>query len=331
MREIYDFRIPEERAAAVLAPDDGVVLGGTVRKVEVAGDSPLFDTIRAAHQAARARDGFFYASWQVRRRFSAAELGAASLFRLIHTGFTEQAGEPAGDGIALDTRRLPKKELVVTLAGERLASQRLASLILDAGLTGMELRPVRHGERSGEQSIDLARVPAGRRLLEAGAAAGYPHPGWGFWVWLGRPEQEALLADATGQHWDATRGARARRKAAAPRWYQLVVVSPPVPTVLPTRFGIGPFDDDPAGEFRDPAARIAGLNILSPCHVAADAWDASDFAETRERIGREAGLLRPTPLLLVSPRVRELFDEHDVKGASFEVAHLVRGGEPVLP
>jgi hypothetical protein len=335
VREIYEFRIPEERAAAVLPPDAGVVLGGSVRKVEVPGDSPLFGAIRRAHRAARARGEFFYASWNVRRPSGAGEVAAASLFLAQPLARTEQAGEPAGGGpgagIALDTRRLPKKDFVATLAGERLVSQRAAGLVLDAGLTGVELRRVRHRERQDEQEIALAEVPAGRRLLEGGAAAGHPHPGWSFWVWLNRPEQQPLLAEAADQHWARALPGRRRRAAAAAPWYQLMVVSPPVSTVLPTRFGIDPFDDDDAGEYRDPAARVAGLNILSPCYVAAEDWDGSDFAETREKVGRAAGLLRPAPLLLVSRRVRELFTAEGVKGIGFEVAHVVRGSEPTFP
>lgn len=333
MPEIHEFRIPEERAAAVLPPGAGVVLGGTVRKVEVSGDSPLFEIIGRAQRAARAEGGFFYTSWDVRRPPSPVEARAASLFLLQPQARTEQAGEPADrdEGIALDTRRLPKKDFVATLAGEYLAGQRVADLVVDAGLTGVELRPVRHRERKDAQQIALADVPAGRELLQRGAAAGHPHPGWSFWVWLNRPEQAPLLAEASEERWARASPGRRRREATAPPWYQLVVVSRPVRTVLPTRFGIGPFDEDEAGEYRDAAARLAGLNILSPCYVAAEDWVGADFAETREMVGRAAGLLRPVPLLLALPRVRELFMEHAVKGVAFEVAHLVRNSEPVLP
>lgn len=333
MREIYEFRIPEERAAAVLPPDAGVVLGGTVRKVEVAGDSPLLGTIRRAQEAAGAAGGFFYASWYVRRRFSAGEVRDAWLFVAQPRAVTEQAGEPRDGeaGLGLDVRKLPKKDFVATLAGEFLVGQRVADLVLDAGLTGVEVRRVRHRERKDEQEIALAGVPAGRRLLERGAAAGYPHPGWGFWVWLNRPEQQPLLSEAVDQHWTRTHPGRRRRESAVAPWYQLVVLSRPVSTVLPTRFGIDPFDEDEAGEYRDPAARVAGLNLLSACYVAEEEWDASDFAVTREKVGRTAGLLRPVPLLLASRRARDLFHEHGVKGVAFDVAHLVRNGQPTFP
>jgi hypothetical protein len=329
--EIYEFRIPEDRAAAVLPPGAGVVLGGSVRRVEVPGDSPLFETIGEAQRAARARGGFFYSSWSVRRPPGAAEAREATLFLLRPQALTEQAGEPADGGIALDTRRLPKKDVVATLAGERLVGQRVADLVLEAGLTGVELRPVRHRERRDAQSIELEEVPAGRALLQRAAAAGHPHPGWSFWVWLNRPQQQPLLATAFDEHWARTRPGRRRRESTTVPWYQLVVVSRPVRTVLPTRFGIGPFDEDEAGEYRDPAARIAGLNLLSACYVAAEDRDGSDFAETRETVGRTAGLLRPTSLLLVSRRVRDLFTEQSIKGIAFEVAHLVRNAEPALP
>jgi hypothetical protein len=334
LREIYEFRIPEERAAAVLPPDAGEVLGGTVRKVEVPGDAPLFEAIRRGHEVARAAGEFFHASWSVRRSSTAAEVRAASLFLVRPRAVTEQAGEPAGGApgavIALDTRKLPKKDFVTTLAGEHLVGQRVADMVLDAGLTGVELRRVRHRERMDEQEIALSKVPAGRRLLERAEAAGHPHPGWGFWVWLNRPEQQPLLQAATEEHRARTQPGRRRRETASVPWYQLVMVSRQVPTVLPTRFGIDPFDDDDAGEYRDRASRVAGLNILSPCYVAEEAWDGSDFVETREKVGRKAGLLRPVPLLLASARVHGLFAERGIKGIAFEVAHLVRNGEPTF-
>lgn len=332
MRESYEFRVPEARAAALLPPDAGEVLNGRVRKVTAPPGSPLFEAVGRAAEAARARGEPFFTSWSVRRRFAPGEAEAAALFLLQPEGVTEQAGEAAEGGeIALDLRKLPKKDVVLTLAGERLVSQRVAELVVDAGLSGVELRRARHRERKDEAPVDLAAVPSGRRLLAAAAAAGHPHPGWGFWVWINRPEQRPLAEAAAGEQWALAGPARRRREASAPPWYQLVVVSRPVPTVLPTRFGIDPFDADERGEYRDAAAGVAGLNLLSELHVDADAWDGSDFAETREKAGAARGLVRPKALLLATPRVRALFLERGVKGVSFEIAHLARGGDPVLP
>ena len=332
MRETYEFRIPEARAAAALPPEAGEVLNGRVRRVAAAPDSPLFEAVGRAAEAARARGEVFFSSWSVRRRFAPGEAESAALFLLLPEAATEQAGEPGESGeIALDLRKLPKKDVVVTLAGERVVSQRVAELVLEAGLSGVELRRVRHRERKDEDPVDLSAVPSGRRLLEMAAAAGHPHPGWGFWVWINRPEQRPLAEAAAEEQWALAGPARRRREAAAPPWYRLVVVSRPVPTVLPTRFGIDPFDDDERGEYRDAAGGVAGLNLLSELYVDGEGWDGSDFAETREKVGAAGGLVRPKTLLLATPRVRALFAGQGVKGVSFEAAHLVRGGEPALP
>ena len=181
MQEIFDFRLTEERAAAVLPPGTGTTFpGGTVRKVLTPGGSEAFKIIGSMHRAAMARGSRFYSSWSVRRRYGRREIETARLFRLIATGFTHEASDPAdppNDGlIALDSRRLLKaKDLVVTLSGEYLVSDRLARLLIEAGASGIELRPVRHKERKGEGSVRLESYPAGRELISRAAAAGYPH------------------------------------------------------------------------------------------------------------------------------------------------------------
>lgn len=113
-----------------------------------------------------------------------------------------------------------------------------------------------------------------------------------------------------------------RARSEPPRWEQLVVTSPPVRAVPPTRFGINPFDDDPRGRQRCPMGHVAGLNVLSEVFVARDDWTGADVAVTREHVGVRRGLLRPYPLLLISPKLRALLDEIGAKGFRLEVSHL---------
>jgi hypothetical protein len=42
MRETIEFRIPEEHADRYLRPDEGIILGGSVRKYELEPSNPRF-------------------------------------------------------------------------------------------------------------------------------------------------------------------------------------------------------------------------------------------------------------------------------------------------
>jgi len=62
---------------------------------------------------------------------------------------------------------VPKgKEIATTIANEIIVSQRLAEKMIDAGLTGFELRPVRHKARYEDDPVDLRQVPTGARFFK---------------------------------------------------------------------------------------------------------------------------------------------------------------------
>jgi hypothetical protein len=107
------------------------------------------------------------------------------------------------------------------------------------------------------------------------------------------------------------------------QWHQLVVTSPPVDIVEPTLIGNGPFDLDERDEGRCPRGHLAGLNLLSELHLDRKSYDGSDWAWTRQMIGTRMGVLRPAPSLLISPKLRSLLVELEVKKLTLEVAHLM--------
>jgi hypothetical protein len=342
MREIYDFRIPERRAARHLHPDEGVVLDGSVRKVVVGSDDPLFARVGAIHRTFRERGESFFLGCRWLRRYTARELDAAELFWLQIPALFEPDGEACGtlyrDGacaewgtdreqlsdLVLDLRKLPKrKDIAQSLAKELVVSQRLAELIADAGFTGLELRPVRHFARYQDDAIDLKTLPSGRKLLRQAAARGLSPDEWAFTIWLNRPEQRPLLDLATAENVERKQvRARARGKP-LPVWYQLAVTSPPVAMVPPTRFGADVFDEEPDPAYRSETCGVAGLNVLTEVSVARSEWDGSDFSQTRQYVGSRGGVVMPSRLLLVTQRVRQMFVDQGVSGAIFERAHLV--------
>lgn len=343
MRETVEFRIPEERAARFLEPHEGKCLGGSVRVLELATNNPRYERIGELDRQFRNEGRALFLGWVIKRHYSRQELESAELFRLETTAVFEPAGEECGtvydestacplcgagrtqvSDLILDLRKTPKnKDIACTIADEWIVSQRLAELLVDTGMTGFELRPVRHKARYQDEPVDLTKVPSGRELLRLAQEAGIAPSGLGFAVWLNRPEQDGLAEQAREEHAYLLEYRASRRPRPMPVWYQLIVTSAPVPTVAPTRFGVHPFDEDPEGRYRCPSGHVSGLNLLSELWVPRTAWDGSDIARTENLVGTRRGLLVHMPLLLISPHLWRLLRSQEAKGYKVEIAHLV--------
>lgn len=350
VREYAEFRIPEENARRFLEPDIGKPLGQrgfppSVRLVRVPVDDPLYARIGEIERRCRGEGKYFFLGWYIERRYSRRELETAELFHLLITAVFEPPGEDCGtvydestacpicragrtqvSDLILDLGKVPRgKDIARTIANEWIVSQRLAELLLDAGMTGFELRPVRHKAYYEDEPIDLRKVPSGQELLRRAEKAGLTpvNINWEFIVWLNRPEQDELAERARREYIALLEQRARRRPKPVPVWYQLVVTSTPVPTVPPTRFGNDPFDDDPEGRYRCPFGHMKGWTLLSEIWIPREAWDGSDILRTAEVKGGWQGLGSPSPLLLISPRLWRLLRAHNVKGYKVEVAHLV--------
>jgi hypothetical protein len=341
MREVIEFRIPEEAARRVLSPQDGTLLGGSVRRVELSSTDDRVALIRDAEAEYRARGEFFFTAWNVTRHYSRQELDSADVLRLTISRAFEPAGAEcgtrysdseacpicgAGDrqigDLRLDLRRVPKGvDLARSIADEWIGSQRFAEALLDGDLTGLELGRVLH-RTAPTESVDLSSVPAGRELLEEAEAHGIVPDSWEYWVWLNRAENHEALEAARAEA-EPTMRAAGRLSSGLAAWHQLQITAPPVPVVAPTRFGADNFDEDPLGEHRCPLGHVAGLNLLSELHLPTEDLPQTDFAITQQLVGDRRGLLRPAPLLLVSQRARNVLVAHRIKGYGLEVVHLV--------
>lgn len=163
MREYFEFRIPEERAANFLKDDDGVVLGGSVRKLELESTDPRMMLVEAAEKRLRREGKYFFASWRSRRKYSETEVANAKLLRLLIRKTFEPAGEMCGTvysessscrccgagavqsgPLVLDCRRIPRnRHFAITIAGEIIVSQLVAAVFEEHDVTGVELRPIK--------------------------------------------------------------------------------------------------------------------------------------------------------------------------------------------
>jgi hypothetical protein len=354
MREILELRIPEKNARRFLAPDEGRPLGSadyirmfgpSVRQLRVNVSSRRYEEIRyIASRLKQEKGEYLFHGWMIRRYYAPKELNAAELFKLKIAAVFEPAGEECGtiydestacphcgagrqqvSELILDLRKVPKnKDIARTIAGEWIVSQRFAELVIDHQLTGLELRPVRHKAYYQDDPIDLTKLESGLESLRGAREAGYPHPKGSFWVWLNRAEQ-TLLRDQIRQEHIASMQRRERKRPPRPlpQYYQLIVTSKPVRIASPTRFGIDPFDEDSKGQFRCPRGHVKGLNVLSELSISGNTWGGSDVAQTEEFVGERRGLLVPTRMLMISPRLYKLLRTESIKGYEVEVAHLV--------
>jgi hypothetical protein len=106
-------------------------------------------------------------------------------------------------------------------------------------------------------------------------------------------------------------------------WFQLVVTDTNAEVSPATRTGIKPFNKDVNNEYRCRKGDLIGLRLISEVSVNRLSYSGCDMVATRQFVGLRSGVLRPERIVLISPRLRELLDQHKIKGYRVEVAHLV--------
>ena len=282
MREIIELGLREELAKNFFDASIGEVLGVT-RKIRVSTNDPLYIRVSELDKELLAKNqGSILFFWNSYREYSERELRDAEVFYLkIDQISSELVGEDFGttydesttceycgagrkqvSEFSYDLRILPKgKDIVRTLTEEWVVSERLAGIINDHQITGLELRPIK-------QAVFTKRV--------------------------------------------------------LPNWYQLRVKSQPISMVTPTKFGISPLDSDVQGVYRCPVGHVAGLNVLSEIFLSRGDWDTSDVNATLQKAGYRPkdGVLVPSPLLLISPKLYRILKDEKIKGYKVEVAYL---------
>ena len=230
----------------------------------------------------RRGDDPFYVSFKIERRYRPAELAAAALFYWKPTSYFEPTGEECGTDYDEST----------TCRYCRVGRTQRSVLVLD--LTRIPRRDV---------AVSLAgEIVVSDRFREVFEAHGF-----------------------TGAIFGPVRHHRRTRGRSLPTVHQLILTAArPDVAAPPTRFGIGPFDADTDGEYRCPLGHVAGLNLLSEVTVDVPTPPASDLTATAQAIGLPigTGLIRPEPLLLVSPRLYDMIELGKMTRGRFVVAHV---------
>lgn len=341
MNELAEFRVDLDFAPLLFKESEGRIGIGT-QAVVIPVDDPRFREVGRLQSHLRATQGkpFFY-GWDIRRTWSREEWHQAEAALLVPSTF-EPCGEQCGtvydesrackfcgccaeqaSDLVLDLRRTPKsKDIAQTIANEVILSQSLAERLVDGGLTGFELRPVRHKARYQDDPIDFTRLESGKELLAKAERSGARHGTWQFTIWLNRPENRALADGVADEYVAKKLKAEAKRLDSLPVWYQLIVKNHRVEISNKTRVGIGPFDDDPEGKHRCPLGHKAGLNVLSQLAVERSSLLDLDIQTTNQFVGTRRGLLRPYRLMIISRRFLDLVRTVKPRGTKLEVVSL---------
>jgi len=151
MHEFYEFRVPEEYAHRLFRPEEGDRLSAgknlppTTRKILLPSYDPRLPQVGELNR--EYREGttiprYFFAGWDIHRRYTKRDLEAAELFSLEITAAFEPEGESCGTAydestacphcgadrtqvtdLRLDLRKAPKtKDIARTIADEWIVS-----------------------------------------------------------------------------------------------------------------------------------------------------------------------------------------------------------------
>lgn len=346
MQEVAEFRINEKFADRLFGPNEGRRLGTSIRRILLPTCDARFQKVGDLQRELVRRNEFFFAGWDIHRRYTAAEIKRAKLFHLVIRAVVEPHGEACGtqydyssacsvcrsgrvqrSNLVLDFRKIPKTfDIASSIDSEEwIVSHRLAELMTDSGLTGFAFQPVCHKVHHISDSVTLRSLNAGQELIRKAQEVGIRENSSEFFVWLNRNEQKELADRAWAEHGEKCGPARMRPREKWRAWYQLMVTSEPVSTCSPTQFGIDPFDLDPEGEYRCPQGHVSGHNLLSELFVKACDWDGSDVTRTKNRVHFPKGVMQcnPTSMLLISPRFYELLKKNRIRGWKADMAHLI--------
>ncbi len=219
--------------------------------------------------------------------------------------------------LRLDLRKVPKgKDIARTIAHEWIVSQRLGELMIDHGLTGVELRRVVHKYYFFDAPVYLDRTPTAANLprpkRRASSSARRNTTFGSISRRISRCGSKQGICSALKEEKALKRG------KPMPVWYQLVPSTQPVEAMPLTKTGIDPFDEDVKNEYRCPRGDLIGLNLLSEVYVDRGSYDGSDVAITRQFVGKANSWLL-SPVLLISQRFRQLLEAEKIKGYTLEV------------
>lgn len=163
----------------------------------------------------------------------------------------------------------------------------------------VQVTPLLLDGRRIPKRVDFARTIAGEIVVKARVAAA------------------AMESGMSGAVFEAVRLVNAGG-APSTEYFQLRTTGSTLDVDPATRAGGDLFDR--SGYGRCPRGDVIGLNLLSELTVVARGRALADVMTTTQMVGVRRGLLRPRPMLLLSPKALETFEGAGLKGLEVEIA-----------
>jgi hypothetical protein len=171
----------------------------------------------------------------------------------------------------------------------------------DCGAGAPQLTPLWLDGRRIPLNADFAQTIAGETIISKRAAQVFTQARL-----RGADTDPIMLANESGR--------------SSQKYLQLGASSPRVELNAATRAGGSLFDE--SGYGRCAGGHVLGLNLLSEVSVERASLPDADIMMSRQMIGVRRGLLRPQPLLLLSPRALHAIEQGALHGLEVEIAHL---------
>jgi len=293
MKEILELRVNYDYAHLLFKEDEGKNIGTSVRIIELSKEDPRYSQIPIISKQVLEKygQGFFF-GWQIKRKYSKAELDTAMLFLMKIKSVFEPAGEECGTiydesvaceicGIGrkqigtliLKKGSIPKKDIARTIAGEVIVSEKFADAFKKMNLRGASLEPIVFGKE----------VSNYYQLVSSS------------------PELELTKNTITGNNpFKSTEGSSGGTYDI--QGYKVV------------------FQKE---VYKCPKGHLIGLNLLSEPYVLdTPSINAYDFFVSKQMLGTKQGLLRPEPLYLCSSSFKKMVEKEKLTGFDFEIAHI---------
>jgi len=284
MVEHYELRVSEEHAHLIFHEGEGKRIDRLTRSVCIPSDDPRIPRIIEIHESLRRKHDMLFGGVRVVRQYTDGEMKSAKILSVKVGFFIQPTGEECGT-IYDDASACP-----MCGAGAR----QLSELYLKRN------RIPRSRDISG--TIAQTELVVSQRLFE----------------WL----QQSQLSGASLRRVLSPVHLRRRSEGTeiVEGRYQLATNSSPVNIVQPTRIGKVLF-----GEVKPecPLGHYTGLWPISELSVKRSDWDGSDMFQSKQLFGARMGLLRPFPILFATQQFYRAFTSQRLRGATFEVAHLV--------
>lgn len=297
MQEYYEIRMATDIASKYFSVDMIHRISDTVVSVKVESSDPRAEIFfKKDLQLITDTKKTLYYSYRILRKYSKEELESSNLFYLNITKFFEPPGEECGT----------KYDYSEQCAECKIGIKQIGPLRLKKGKI---------------PKADISKTIAGEVVVS-----------------------ENFVALYTSNNLKGFNFKRVYDGEKETKYYQPIFVSPRLNINNKTIGGVAPYDYTKRTykeiELKLPDGRVIGkvgpevyactnghtigLNILSEVYVNRDtAIQENDFFETEQKVGVSRGYLRPSPLILCSPRARQVIIENKLKGFDFEVAHIV--------